>query len=181
VQVRNTHILLVDYRPNLLDLFARLFDAQGAITHRCVDRMDAIGKLWELIDKGIHPRALLTNWVLDDPEARKFYHLIGREVDHTSLGLLRNATIMDPEGHTVLVCYTDDPTEAIPNLSAERLIDKVALVNSHQHRPEEIVKILLRDERTRILNYFQEEAKTDSYRKAMSKRTLSGVTQGRSA
>jgi cell division protease FtsH len=63
----------------------------------------------------------------------------------------------------------------------ERLIDKVALVNSHQHRPEEIVKILLRDERTRILHYFQEEAKTDSYRKAMSKRTLSGVTQGRSA
>lgn len=160
-----THVLLVDYRPQVLDEFDHIFSQHGAIIHRCCDRLDAIGKLWELVNKGIRPRAIITNWLLQDEDAREFYKMIQREVDLTAHNLLKNAVIMDPDRQTILICYTRDPKEATATLGAENLLDSVVVVDRNETTIEELATILMRDERTRIVEYFKSEIQTDQFRR----------------
>lgn len=169
MKFQGTHVLLVDYQLDVLNKFESVFSQHGTITHHCHDRIDAHGKLWELVNKGITPRAIITNWILQDDKAREFYRAIGREVDHTSFNLLRNAITIDPENKTILVCYTKDPQEATSTLSSSGLLDRVVVVNRNNTTIETLAAILMRDERTRIVQYFREEVQTDSFRREMAK------------
>lgn len=180
MQFRDTHVLLVDYNERTRDKFDHLFSQSGAIAHPCSDRIDAIGKLWELVNKGISPRAIITNWILEDEAAREFYQKIKREVDMTSANLLKNAKVMDEEkaeeNRTILICYTDKPKEATIALAKLELLDTVIVVNMQNTTIEELVQILMRDERTKIVEYFREEVKTDSFTREINEsQPISGI------
>lgn len=168
MNVQDTHVLLVDYQQQVLDKFDHIFCQHGAITHYCHDRLDAMAKLWELVREGICPRAIVTNWILQDERARQFYKAIEREVDMTSHSLLLNAVKMDPQYRTILICYTEDPKEATATLNASGLLDRVVVVNMHNTTIEELAQILMRDERTKIVEYFRQEVQTDTFKRAMA-------------
>ena len=167
MNVQDTHVLLVDYQQHTLNKFDHIFLQHGAITHHCHDRIDAMGKLWELVKEGITPRAIVTNWILQDERARAFYKAIKREVDMTSHNLLKNAIKMDPQYKTILICYTEDPKEATVTLNASGLLDRVVVVNMNNTTVEELAQILMRDERIKIVEYFRQEVQTDTFKRAM--------------
>lgn len=178
MQFADTHVLIVDYRQDILDQLSQRFSENRAIAHQCHDRIEAHGKLWELVNKGVTPRAILTNWLLQDDKARAFYAAIGREVDHTSLNLLHNAVNIDREDQTIIVCYSKDHLETTSAVETAGILDKVVIVNQNTTTIEEMVRILMRDERTRIIKHFKEESKTDAFRRKLKeKKKLSGVAE----
>lgn len=149
--------MVVDYRDNMLSCFNQLFTEHGTTVHRCSDRLEAMSKLWELVASDIRIRAIISSWRLQDDEARQFYSLIGREVDHTSLNIYRNSLKIDPTQQTFLVCYTHHPEEAVQNLRQARLYQHVAVADMRHVTPEDIVQALVTKDRDGVIDYFHQQ------------------------
>lgn len=152
-----THVLLVDYQTNRLAQLDEAFKGENAIVHTTSSRVDAMGMLWELIRARIKPRAVISSWLLDDPQGRAFYSAIGREVDHTSLSLWRNVAKLD-SSETIMLCYSDSHIrEAAAELSNEGLDRHVVLSDISRRPVSDVVRLLFSDERTRIIRRLQVE------------------------
>jgi hypothetical protein len=177
----SSHVLLVDYGVNNLDILAKRLELVGVIPHKCISRIDALGKLWELVSNHIIPRGVISSWLLDDPEGREFYSLIGREIDHTSLSLFRNAAKLDPRD-TILICYTNNLPETCGELNNEiidneidaelqrYLGDIVFVVDLSKHKLEEAADLFIHDERLRT--------RSAAARKFKSEVNLHGLPEG---
>jgi len=153
MNIKNTHVLLVDYRPNVLQDLSDKFSEHSAFVHTALNRTDALGKLWALASDRIIPRAIISSWLLDDPEGRRFYKLIGREIDHTSLYLFKQAAKLDeiyPEHNTIMLCYAEDTAEAAFELSLSGLSDKVGIADAADGL-DKLVGLLATDDRNQIL------------------------------
>lgn len=146
-----THVLLVDYDQGNRRRLIEAFDDEQATIHECRSRWEAAGMLMDLLREGILPRGVLANWLLDDPQRRAFYREVGREVDHTSMSLFRDAAAADRENRTIMVCYTHLYEEALSELTAEQLDTKVAVANLGTMDLGMVAKMLMQDERTRIV------------------------------
>lgn len=131
------HIILADYDAARRTTIAEAAVCRGVVVHQCSDRIEALGKYWILFSEGVIPRAVVASWLMDTPESRSFFSLIGREVDHTSLSLFRNASQLDPEG--ILACYTDRPAETLQELSGEGLAGLVQVLDLELVRLEDIL------------------------------------------
>lgn len=173
MNLSNSHALVVDYREDILKQFKNCLENKNISTHIFTNRLDALSRLWEMVDKKVYPRAIITNWLLNDPEAREFYSLIHREVDHTSLNLVKNAAKMDIDNKTIIICYTDRPGETQKQLAHLDLLDQIAVLDSDEHSVDDVVRILLRDERSRILDEYAQNKKDTRYlKKYMTKEDL---------
>jgi hypothetical protein len=162
---QRTHVLIVDYCEERRKELRGLLLRERVVCHEAGNRMEAIGRLWELASLGVIPRAVITNWLLDEPKAREFFSLIGREIDHTSLNFIKNVMKIDlaneAANKTITICYaeTDElADEAVSELAGEGLTDQVAVTT---YDPLEgfypVVGLLMSDERTKIIRLVQTE------------------------
>lgn len=166
MQFSNTHVLIVDYDEGRRDTLCSLFDDHAAQIHPAKGKAEALGILWQLASNGIVPRAIMANWLMDDPQAREFFSLVGREIDHTCLDLLKNAIKIDEsisDAETIMICYTDEKMmgEALLELQAEHLNHRVALACLNDGL-QELADSLFRDERTRIMKRLAQDIETKS-------------------
>ena len=158
MQDQTVHILIIDYNAARRGDIIALFAGRPIIFHEASGRTEGLGRLWELAAEGITPRAVLTSWLLDEPDARKFFSLIGREVDHTSLSLLQNMLRIDeanPTHRTMLVCYATsqaEAEEAMGELAAEELDERVALASHDAHEGyQALVQLIFSDTHTHAI------------------------------
>ena len=141
------HVILADYDPTRREQVALGMEGPDILVHKCVDRIEALGKYWMLYSEGILPRAVVANWLMDTPESRSFFSAVGREVDHTSMSLFTNVSRLDPDG--ILVCYTEDMPETVTELEHSAVADKVQVVRA-EDAPQEVARLLRLDERSKL-------------------------------
>lgn len=159
------HILVVDYDDRRRNTIQQLFSGRQIIFHEAKNRTEGLGRLWELAAEGITPRAVLSSWLLDEPKARDFFRLIGREIDHTCLSLLTNILKIDTANttpnKTILVCYTstfDQAAEAMGELAAEGIAERVALASyDTEFGYSQIIPLVFLDERTKAIQLINSE------------------------
>lgn len=166
------HAVLVDYDSERREAVTRaLKQDSGVCVHGVSTRSEAIGVLWSLAAHGIFPRAILSAWLLEDPEAREFYSLISREIDHTCLTLLKHCARIDEQHNAVgqdrtsIVCYapTDLLGEALYNIQEEGLGDRVAVIDAEDFDElERSVKQLYQRGNTCLTEADQAESYTTS-------------------
>lgn len=141
-----THVILADYNQTRRESVAQALKELDTVVHQCDNRIDAMGKYWLLYAEGILPRAVVASWLMDTPESRAFFSAVGREVDHTSLALFANVARLDPQG--ILICYTDNMTEAVTELESSAVAEKVMLVSACD-AVAEVPELVQSDYRTR--------------------------------
>jgi hypothetical protein len=110
----NVHIMLVN--PDLAQLAATqtVLEKHGAIVHAAQTRKQALAQYWMLVDKNIHPRAIVSSWWINQPDSKEaeFFRMMNRPNYNKAISLIDAIRAVDPRVLVIITqAYIDDMPE----------------------------------------------------------------------